>query len=51
MVTLEGIIIMLEEDVQKFWKLHNEQFKLEKSSLKGHLHSLQLNSLHQFLRV
>jgi hypothetical protein len=42
MVTLEDIIIMLEEDVQKFWNFHNEQFKLENSSL---------NFLHQFLRV
>ena len=42
MVILEGIIIMLEEDLQKFWKFHNDQFKLDNSSL---------NFLHQFLRV
>jgi hypothetical protein len=51
MFTLEVIIVMLEEDVQKFWKFQNEQFKLEKSSLQGHLQLLQLNSLHHFLRV
>jgi hypothetical protein len=49
MVTLEGIIIMPEEHVQKFWKLHNEQFKLDNSVLKGHLLLLHLNSLHRLL--
>jgi hypothetical protein len=48
MVTPEGIIIMLEEDVQKVWNFHNEQLKLKKLSLKGNLHLVQLNSLYHF---
>jgi hypothetical protein len=51
MVTLEGIIIMPEEDMRKFQKFHNEQLELEMSSLIGHLLLLQLNALHRLLAV
>jgi hypothetical protein len=51
MFTIEGIMNVLEDDVHKLWKFHSEQFKLEKSSLEGHLLLLQLNYLHRLLRV
>jgi len=50
MVTIEGIMNILEDDVQKLSKFHSEQLKLEKS-LEGHLLLLQLNYLHRLLRV
>jgi len=51
MFALEDIMNVLEEDVHKMWKFHSEKFKLEKSSLEGHLLLLQLNDLHRLLRV
>jgi hypothetical protein len=46
MVTIEGIINVLKEKVRKMCEFHNEQRKLGKPSLAGHLLLLQLNSLH-----
>ena len=38
-------------DAPKFWKLHNEDFQLEKSSLAAHLLLLQLHFLQYLLRA
>ena len=51
MVTIEGIMKVMKEDVHKLCTFHSEQFKLKKSSLEGQLLLLQLNSLHRLLRV
>ena len=51
MFTLEDIMNVPQEDVHKLWKFHSEQRKLEKLSLAGHLLLLQLNTLHNLLRV
>ena len=51
MVTIEGIMKVMKEDVHKLCKFHSEQFKLKQSSLEGQLLLLQLNSLHRLLRV
>jgi len=51
MLTVEGIINELMEDVHKLWKSQSEQFKLQESSSEGHLLLLQLNSLPRILRV
>jgi hypothetical protein len=51
MVTIEGIINVLKDDVHKLWKCNSEQLKLEKQSLEGHLLSVQLNYLHTLLSV
>jgi hypothetical protein len=48
MATIEDIMNVLEKDVDKLWKFHSEQFKLEKCLLEGHLLLLQLNTLHRF---
>jgi len=51
MLTVEGIINRLMEDVHKLWKCQSEQFKLEETSSEGHLLLLQLNSLPCILLV
>jgi hypothetical protein len=51
MFTLEDIMNALEEDVNKMWKFHSEQFKLKMWSLEVHLLLLQLNYLHCSLRI
>jgi len=45
MFTLEDIMNVLEEDMDKLLKFHSDQLKLEKSSFEGHLMLLQLNYL------
>ena len=39
---------MLEDDLHKLWKLHNEEFKLEKLPLEAHLLLLQLKILNHY---
>jgi len=51
MLTAEGNINRLMEDVHKLWECQREQFKREKSLSEGHLLLLQLNSLPCILRV
>jgi hypothetical protein len=51
MLTVEGIINKLVDDVHKLWKYKSEQFKMEKYLSEGHLLFLQLNSLPRILRV
>jgi len=51
MLTFEGNINILVEDMQNLWKCNSEQFEWEKSSLVEHLLLLQLNSLHRILCV
>jgi hypothetical protein len=50
MLTVEGIINELKMYVHKLWTYQGEQFKMEKSSSKGHLLLLQLNALPCILR-
>jgi len=51
MFTMEGIMNVQREDMHNLWKFYSEQFKMEKSSLEGHLRLPQLNYLHRLLRV
>jgi len=51
MLTVEGIINRLMEDVHNLWKIQSEQFKMEKSSSEGHLLLLLLNFLFPILSV
>jgi hypothetical protein len=51
MFILEDIMNVLQQDMQKLWKFHSEQRKLEKPSLAGHLLLLQLNTSLPLLRV
>ena len=51
MFALEGFMNVQEAEVQKLWKFYSEENKLEKPSLAGHLLLLQLNILHNLLRM
>jgi hypothetical protein len=51
MLTVEGILNRLVEDVHKLWICQREQFKWEKSPSEGHVLLLQLNTLPRTLRV
>ena len=51
MFAVKDIMNVLQEDVHKLWKFHSEQRKMEKLSLAGLLLLLQLNTLHNLLRV
>ena len=51
MITIEGIMKVLEEVVYILWKFHSELHKLEKPLLEEHLLLLQLNDLYRLLQV
>jgi hypothetical protein len=51
MLTVEGFINKLGEDVHRLWKCLGEQFKKENSASERHLLLLQLNSSPCTLRV
>jgi hypothetical protein len=51
MLTVEGVINKLEQNVHKLWECDSELFKLEKSALEAHLLLLQLITFQRILRV